>query len=74
MASATNLDVMNAPTPTALRPAPGTSADASADCSPMSADLAEFAFTANGPWVVVESEMPRFLLLNLTLRERRGAL
>lgn len=45
---------MNAPTSTDQRLASGSGP---AD-RPPSADLAEFAFTAHGPWVVVESEMP----------------
>ena len=55
---------MNALSPTDLRPAPGSRrAAVEGDGVPVSPhldspDLAEFAFTEHGPWVVVESEMP----------------
>ena len=51
---------------TVLRSAPGTPsdysvadpfADAAVAVAP-AADTVEFAFTANGPWVVVEADMP----------------
>ena len=55
---------------TVLRPAPGTPSDLSfavasheatetaAETTAPAPDTVEFAFTANGPWEVVEADMP----------------